>query len=203
MRKDYDGYIFDLDGTLWDATENICRVWNDTLLECGCPTVTLEEIRSVMGLPMDALIARIIPSLSAEKRAEVGERCELRENAYLAAHGGVAYPHLHETLAALSERAPLFIVSNCQKGYIEAFLQAHGTGKYFTGRRCFGDNGAQKGENIRRIADEYGLKNPVYIGDTVLDQRGAVDAGVPFIHAAYGFGKVDADERIRDLWELV
>lgn len=34
------------------------------------------------------------------------------------------------------------------------------------------------------------LQAPVYVGDTAMDQEAAGKAGVPFFHAAYGFGKV-------------
>ncbi len=203
MRKDYDGYIFDLDGTLWDATDAICRVWCDTLTENGYPPVTLDAVKSVMGMPMDALFAKLLPALSSDERMRVGLACMQRENAYLSVHGGSLYPRLAQTLQTLSQRARLFIVSNCQQGYIEAFLTAHGLAGCFTAHRCFGDNGRQKGDNIRLIVERYALKTPVYIGDTALDRQGAAEAGVPFLHAAYGFGDAPGAERIDALWELV
>ena len=49
----------------------------------------------------------------------------------------------------------------------------------------------------------HGLKRPLYIGDTQGDYNAAVKAGVPFLHAAYGFGSVDAPvpavERFADI----
>ena len=45
--------------------------------------------------------------------------------------GGRLYEGLEETLKYLSAKYPLYIVSNCQKGYIEAFLSYHQLGKYF------------------------------------------------------------------------
>lgn len=203
MRRDFDGYLFDLDGTLWDATENIRRVWSDTLRENGYPPVTKEQVKRVMGLPMDALFAALLPALTPEERTRVGLCCMQRENAYLSQHGGRLYPGLEETLRALSARARLFIVSNCQSGYIEAFLAAHRLSEYFSAYRCFGDNGKQKGVNIRLIVDGYALKRPVYIGDTALDRQGALEAGVPFLHAAYGFGAVEGADRIGALRELI
>jgi phosphoglycolate phosphatase len=35
------------------------------------------------------------------------------------------------------------------------------------------------------------LQSPVYVGDTTGDRDSAAKAGVPFIYANYGFGKVD------------
>ncbi len=36
-----------------------------------------------------------------------------------------------------------------------------------------------------------GLHTAVYLGDTRSDQEAAAQAGIPFIHAAYGFGEAD------------
>ena len=40
------------------------------------------------------------------------------------------------------------------------------------------------------------------MGDTALDRRSAEEAGVPFIHAAYGFGSVEGTPAIQDLSQL-
>ena len=56
------------------------------------------------------------------------ECCE-QENIYLAEHGGILYPKLEETLQKLSEKYPLFIVSNCQDGYIQSFYSGNHTAK--------------------------------------------------------------------------
>ena len=45
--------------------------------------------------------------------------------------GGTLYGGLRETLDALRRRYRLYIVSNCQDGYIQAFLSAHGFGDVF------------------------------------------------------------------------
>ena len=41
---------------------------------------------------------------------------------YLTVHGGELYPDVEKTLDELSERYDLYIVSNCQRGYIESFF---------------------------------------------------------------------------------
>ncbi len=109
-------------------------------------------------------------------------------------------------LAELSRQSALFVVSNCQDGYIQAFFAGTGLGKYFTGFECAGRTGRPKGENIALVVKQYGLKRPVYVGDTMLDCVSAREAGVPFVHAAYGFGKVEgvpAVGRLADLPEVL
>ena len=123
-----------------------------------------------------------------ERAEDICRRCIHGENAYIARHGGDLYPGVRETLAALSEKYPLFIVSNCLEGYIECFLESSGLGPCFRDFACEGSTGLRKAGNIALIARRNGLEAPVYVGDTVMDERSAREAGVPFIHAAYGFG---------------
>jgi phosphoglycolate phosphatase len=86
----------------------------------------------------------------------------------------------------------LFIVSNCQCGYIETFLGYHKLGKYFKDYECAGNTGLSKGGNIKKIIERYDLKASVYVGDTQGDCDAAAAAEIPFIFAGYGFGKVSA-----------
>jgi phosphoglycolate phosphatase len=47
------------------------------------------------------------------------------------------------------------------------------------------------------------LKSAVYVGDTASDAQSAIDAGIPFVYAAYGFGSVDTwDYKINAIKEL-
>ena len=54
-----------------------------------------------------------------------------------------------------------------------------------------GDNDLLKADNIKLIVERHGLKTPVYVGDIQGDADSSAQAGVEFIHAAYGFGRVD------------
>ena len=71
------------------------------------------------------------------------------------------------------------------------FLKISGTGDIFAGHQCYGTKGNPKAENIKDIVTDYELKWPVYVGDTMGDFDSATKAGVPFIFANYGFGKVE------------
>ena len=191
MQK-YDSIIFDLDGTLWDSVECVVAIWNNALVKAGIePTLGYDELSRCMGLRIEQIFDRVIPQATQQQRDMIKETCTKTEQSYLAQRGGVLYDKVEETLAALKKTHRLFIVSNCQEGYIRAFYKAHGLDKYFEDFECAGRTGRPKGENIRLIADRSGLKSPVYIGDTIMDQTAAAEAGVDFIHAAYGFGEAE------------
>ena len=126
------------------------------------------------------------------------------ENQYIAAHGGKLYHDLINVLSRLSAKIPLYIVSNCQSGYIEAFFEAHHTAEYFKDYTCFGDTGLYKDKNIRLIAERNSLHKPVYVGDTQGDADAAHAAGVDFVWASYGFGTASQyEKRIDNIGQLL
>lgn len=188
-----DSIIFDLDGTLWDSTETVSESWSKTLAEHYGPVkkISPEDVAGIMGLTGPEIAEKLFSGFG-EKRFEVCELCLSEEPAYIAVHGGIIYSGVEEMLAALSERYPLFIVSNCQKGYIESFLHYSGYGKYFLDFECEGNTGLGKADNIRLLRERRQLENPVYVGDTAGDEKSAMQAGCEFIHAAYGFGRAIA-----------
>ena len=188
-----DSVIFDLDGTLWDSTESVSKSWSNSLsVHYGIEKfISPEDVASIMGLTAPEIADKLFTHYG-ERRYEVCNCCMEEEPAYIAVNGGNIYEGVEEMLAALSARYPLFIVSNCQKGYIESFLHYSGYGKYFKDFECEGNTGLVKADNIGLLRKRQRLENPVYVGDTAGDERSAMKAGCVFIHAAYGFGRATA-----------
>lgn len=186
------GIVFDMDGTLWDATEQIWISWKSVLDQYEV-SVSLEKLKSLMGKTMDVIGESIMPDVPKKERDEIFERCFQEENEYLRQNGAVLYPKLEETLSTLKEKYPLYIVSNCQSGYIEAFLEYYKLGQYFEDFECFGNTGKQKSENEKLLAERNHLERVIYVGDIQGDYDATMEAGFEFVYAAYGFGKVDAD----------
>lgn len=199
LNKTYDGIIFDLDGTMWDTRKPICEAWNIILsrhAEIHRAPVEEADLNDCMGLPMYDIAAKLFPNEEETVRnALMDELCTF-ENGYLAEKGGILYPHLSETLYALGQKYPLFIVSNCQDGYIESFLTAHLMSDFFKDTECWGRTLLPKGESNKILIERNNLKNPVYVGDTAGDAKSAEDAGIDFIYAAYGFGEVSQDRYV-------
>ncbi len=187
------GIIFDLDGTLWDSSEQVVHSWNEVLAKRPETElqITIEDMQGYMGKTLENIAGLMLPDIPYELRMEIMRECCENENNYLLKHGGKLFPDLERVLDELSRRYELFIVSNCQSGYIEVFLEYHRLGKYFTDIECPGSSGLEKTGNIRLIAERNRLERAVYIGDTQGDCDSAEAAGVTFIHAAYGFGKID------------
>ena len=188
------GIIFDMDGTLWDSAKNIAIAWSSVMAARNNPDrqkVSVEEIHSIMGLTMTDIALRLFPSSEESLRQQIMEECMDVENRYLAEHGGHLYGGVEECLRQLrADGWPLYIVSNCQSGYIEAFLQYYHFEPYFDDIECFGNTGLPKSGSIRLLADRCRLDDFYYVGDIQGDCDATMEAGGKFIHAAYGFGTI-------------
>lgn len=189
------GIIFDMDGTLWNSAEGVAKAWSGVLAreDSKRRAITADEVQSVMGMTMDAIAKTLFPELDGSEQMKLLDICCEEENRYLRIHGGTLYEGMIETIQILARRYPLYIVSNCQSGYIEAFLDHYDLAPYFRDIECYGNNGEKKGANIRNVKERNHLTRAVYIGDIQGDYDASVEAGVDFIHAAYGFGNIDRE----------
>ncbi len=193
LTNKFDSIIFDLDGTLWDSSRNVAEAWQIAIdkVDYVSEAMTVEKVRSITGLAYNVIFDKLFPYLDISQRRELMEICAEVELEVLYTKGGDLYPGLKETLEYLGARYRLYIVSNCQSGYIEVFLKLNYMAPYFLGHQCYGTKGQPKAENIKDIVADHRLEAPVYVGDTIGDYNAATTAGVPFIFAAYGFGKVE------------
>ena len=60
---------------------------------------------------------------------------------------------LAETLSKLKEKYPLFIVSNCEDGYIDSFFLSSGLSEMFSDYEYIGRTGKEKPENIKMVVE--------------------------------------------------
>jgi phosphoglycolate phosphatase len=191
-----DGLIFDLDGTLWDASESCVRAWNSVLQNKGITdfAVTQQYAHAFAGKLLDDIFAQYFTFLPEEEYQNMANAYAEQEKFHMKEYGGKLYPDVRGLLTELSERYRLFIVSNCLSGYIENFLEQHQLEHLFTDYECSGNTGRPKAENIGMIINRNQLKTPVYIGDTIGDFEAAKKNNIPFIYAEYGFGRVEGHD---------
>ena len=200
-----DSIILDVDGTIWNTTGIVASAWNKVIDE-NFPQVshvTADILKGQFGKTMDVIADNLFGVLSAEEKKLLMEKCCFEEQkALLSNTENITYKGVIKTLQKLSKRVPLFIVSNCQKGYIELVIEKNGITDLIKDFECFGNNGNSKDENIRLIVKRNGLENPVYVGDTQGDYEACIKAGVPFVWAAYGFGCPNDDKYFAKLEEF-
>lgn len=189
----YSSIILDLDGTLWDATEVISIAWNQVIRQAKIKNVVLskEILKEQFGKTMKEISNNLFGTLLPEERQSLmAECCKQQQKALLHTTENLLYPGVRETLRELSRNHKIYMVSNCQSGYMELFLRKYNLEQYITDMECYGNNGNDKGTNIKLIVSRNQMEAPVYVGDTVGDQQAAAYAKVPFIYAAYGYGNV-------------
>lgn len=198
--------LFDLDGTLWDASENVAKSFNIALEKMSVSKrISVEDMRGAMGKTLEQIAHIFFDCIDPERAVDIMRRCTDYENMYIRSCGGILYPGLEKTLAEL-KKAGWFIgcVSNCQSGYIEAFLDFHRLSSLFDDTECWGNTSHLKADNIRLVIERNAIDRCVYVGDTMGDFLSAKEAGAEFIHSAYGYGSVpEGTPSISSLPEII
>ena len=200
--------IFDLDGTLWDSVDVIVFGWNEEIGKYkDLNLMTRKSLEGYMGKTIYEICDLHFPELDKEKRYELGRCCAKKATEKLSKKGASMYDGVCEMMEELSKKHSVFIVSNCEEGYIDAFLDNHGTRKYVSDFEYSGRTGRPKGENIKSITERNNIAKAVYVGDTMGDYIATKEAGFEFIFAAYGFGEVNeakyAAKDTKDIVKLV
>lgn len=198
--------IFDLDGTLWDSGQSVAESWNLETSRNGAEYhFVAEDIQGVMGLTMNEIADHLMPDLPEEERYSLIRKCEKYEIEYIYEHGGNLFPGVRETLTRLlADGHKLTIVSNCQAGYIEAFLHSMNMKEFFCDYEEWGRTQLSKAENIRLVMERNGEEHAIYVGDIQRDADSAAAAGIPCIAAEFGFGHIqDSIARIYEFSELI
>ncbi len=184
--------IFDLDGTLWDTSDTVVRIWNEVLSQ-KCPKLkmTKEIMSSLMGKNKAQFMEDFFVGVEKDEAERLISEIFSHEQDYLIKHGANMYDGVIETLNILKEKYKLAIVSNCQSGYLNAFLTHYDLKDMLTDFECAGSSPLSKGENIKLVLQRNSIEKAIFVGDTKSDEVAADEAGLPFVYASYGFGEVD------------
>ncbi len=192
--------LFDLDGTLWDARTTLADTWNIVLQKFNVlpKPLTAEDLSPFMGLILEDILPVAFPDLKREQYKEIANEVLQQENKNVINKGGILYDGVKETLEKLAQTHDLFIVSNCQNGYIEAFLEYFKFHHLFKDFESAGRTGKNKAENIALVLErnKISFENAVYVGDTQTDFNSSKANNLKFIFAEYGFGDVEEKENV-------
>ena len=198
--------LFDLDGTLWNSTVPIAESWNIVIeKETGRKGwLTSADIEPVQGRTMDEIADIIFVVFPEDERYSLARKCEVFENEYIEKTGATLFEGVEETLAKLKDMGvQMAVVSNCQEGYIKAFLDSMDMWKYFVDYEEWGRTMLLKADNIKLVMERNGASKGIYVGDIQKDSDAAHKAGIDCIYASYGFGEInDAVATLKSFDEL-
>ena len=200
----HDALIFDIDGTLWNASSASAKGWNLGLAKLGVDrTVSAEQIGMVAGNPYEKCVDILLPGLRA-CYPELLNTLNICEIEAVRSDGGEFFDGVVEGIIRLAGEYKVYLMSNCQEWYLQLFLELSGLKPILSGVDCYGMSGLPKNEMLSRMKRDHSLTRPVYIGDTASDEKAAELEGFDFILVSWGFGKPEGNpETVESFAELL
>ena len=189
--KEYDTYIFDLDGTLLDTLADLAASTNYALQQTGMPQRSIDEVRQFVGNGVRNLMRRAVPQ--GEENPLFEQAFAVFQQHYLE-HGldtTRPYPGIIRLLQTLKEHGKNVAVVSNKFQTATAQLCSHFFGSLV-------DVAIGERENVRRKpAPDTVLtalsemkaeaQGAVYIGDSDVDIATARNCSLPCISVLWGF----------------
>ena len=183
--------IFDLDGTLWDVSDTSTSSANTITEKYGLPAISESTVKKAFGQRREGSAALYFPDLPLKDSLPLIDEIISQTAKDVLSKGGKLYPDLIDTLKALKNDYDLYIISNSpQAEYVKSFIDFSKTNELFAGYYSVGELHLTKGEAIAKVVSDNKYEKAVYVGDTEMDLSAAIEGGVEFIYASYGFGNV-------------
>ena len=195
IMKDFETYIFDLDGTLLSTLDDLAASTNYALRWAGMPERTVEEVRMFVGNGVKLLMERAIPNgINNPKFQET--YAKFREH-YMEHNLDTTCPYegIPELLRELKRRGKkLAIVSN------KFYAATQELAKHFfpdTIEVAIGERDSIRKkpapDTVLEVLKQLGASkdNAVYIGDSDVDIMTAKNCDLPCISVLWGFRDKD------------
>lgn len=197
--------IFDLDGTLIDSHEAICRAMNDTALEFGLPEQEYEKLKRMIGMPLDEML-KFTGVSDIKKGFETYRRYYFQ---YIEKYQRI-YPGIKKLLDRLQNSVLLAIATNKSRIGTLKSLEAAGINGYFDFMVTESELKHLKPhtESLKRILSFYKsegkfleLEDILMIGDSPIDIEFADNCGIDSTFAGWGFYK-PADLKFKPTYSI-
>lgn len=185
--------VFDLDGTLVDASQDLASGLNAALSQVapGTPLLSLDAVRRMIGEGARVLVSRALEHTGVGVPLDEVLPVFMECYSHRLLESTRPYPGIPEVLAALRPRT-LAVLTNKPGGFSRAIMEGLGLAPLFLRVYGGGDLSARKPDpvGLLRLAAEAGvaLTETVMVGDSAIDVRTARAAGARAVGVDWGFG---------------
>lgn len=181
--------LFDLDGTLTDSGEGIMNCAILALEHFGLPIPTREEMRVIVGPPLDQSFIRFgVPA----DRTDEAIRVYRSRYTTVGKFENYPYPGIREALQSLKAAGHrLFVATSKPEDMSVEILNKFELAGYFDlicGATLDGTRSHKADVIAYLLSRVESLENVVMVGDTKFDVLGAKEHGIPTIGVAWGYG---------------
>lgn len=188
--------LFDLDGTLVDSAADLAGALNAVLTEHGLPTLSLGQVRALVGHGVRALVQR---GFAAQGRPLDDGALTQATAAFMAQYAPRAtretrlYPFVRETIQSLSARGtPLAVCTNKPTAVSRQILAYFGLGDAFQAVVGGDFDGLPRKPDpalLRRACALLGTvpEASLMVGDSAADVAAARAAPMPVLVVAHGY----------------
>ncbi len=181
--------LFDLDGTLTDSGEGIMNCAILALEHFGLPIPTREEMRVIVGPPLDQSFIRF--GVPADKTDEAIRVYRSRYTT-LGKFENYPYPGIREALEALKKAGHRLMVATSKPETMSVeILDKFELSQYFElicGATLDGSRSHKADVIAYLLGQAGGAENIVMVGDTKFDVLGAKAHAIPTVGVAWGYG---------------
>ena len=189
----YHTYIFDLDGTLLDTLTDLAASCNYALRTHGMPEHSIDDVRRFVGNGVRLLMERAVPGGAGHPDFEATFATFREHYMQHSLDTTRPYPGIPEVLAELKKRGcRLAVVSNkmmaatvelCRHFFPDTIEVAIGENE------AAGIRKKPAPDTVFAALKELGVEKDgaVYVGDSDVDFRTSVNAGIPCISVLWGF----------------
>lgn len=206
------GYIFDMDGTLFQtnlilapALEETFQMLRDKGLWEG--ETPLELYEAIMGVPLPEVWRTLCPLHTELQHQVSNDFFQLALIRCIQNRQGALYDDVEDVLSTLSKVDPLFIASNGQTAYLQAIVDTYQLQRYFQAVYSIDvESSGNKADLVARIIREQQLEEGAVIGDRLSDFEAAHKNHFKAIGVAFDFAQQQelhiADEVVTDFRAL-
>ncbi len=185
--------LFDLDGTLADTVPGLRVSIAKAFAQHGraIPDV---DLRARIGPDIRTILKGLDPAADEPTIASMARVFRSHYDA-IGVQNSNLFDSVRDTLALLKEKGfRLFVITNKPTAATTRLLAQFGIEALFSGVICRDSREppfSSKTEMLQALVDAHAipLTESVMIGDTDADHIAANDLGLPFIFAAYGYGR--------------